>query len=208
VIFLPLKIAMKIVSLLVTAAVAYLVLSAIQVVLASRTSTDLSTFHRADAVAVDGTVGTGATLGSDLTARLTTAAAVVKSGLAPRVVGVLNTPPGSDPAATAQAAAILTQNGLSPGQYQITSTAGGTSWLQIVASHIGGSKPPVIVVTDAIDALWTKGAATGAGMTPQIDPAAGSKVFLWKEFGSLVRETTGVAAGRIIGDGRASWAAA
>jgi hypothetical protein len=207
--FLPLKIAIKLASLLFTALIAYLVLSAVQVVLASRASTDPGDLHRARAIAVDGPVARGSKLGTDLTARLSTAVSLVKADLAPRLIVVLVTPKGANPApARAAATTYLERNGLSRAQITVSDSTSGTDGLRKIASELGGIDPKAIIVTDAIDVLWTKGAAASAGITPQIDPAAGSKVSLWQEIGPLARETSGVAAGRIIGDLRATWAAA
>jgi hypothetical protein len=183
------------------------VLSAVQVVLAARSTSDPASLQRADAVAIDARLPSGSTLGTDLSDRLATAVDLVDQGLGPRLVVVLF--PRSDANEKQIAAAargLLDRRGLAH-RFRVLAEPSGTDGLRSIASAIGGAKPTAIVVTDAIDELWTKGAATSAGIIPEIASTPESKVAIWQEVGPLVRESTGVAAGRIIGDLRAYWAA-
>ena len=52
-----------------------------------------------------------------------------------------------------------------------------------------GSRKQVIVVTDAVDALWTKDVASGDGLRPTVAPAVGSKKLFLEEFGALWRQS-------------------
>jgi uncharacterized SAM-binding protein YcdF (DUF218 family) len=206
VLFFPLKVAMKVISLLITAAIAYLILSAVQVVLASRASTAASDYHRASAIVLLGAPAPGGTPGTDLTRRLETAASLYQAHLAGRVVVTGSGTAAASAEGVGAATTWLTSHGIPGGAIESVSSTDAVGGLKGAAATLGRGTT-VLVVTDAIDALWTKGAAASAGLTPQIVPAADSKVTLYTEIGPLLRQTTGVAAGRIIGDLRATWAA-
>jgi hypothetical protein len=101
---------------------------------------------------------------------------------------------------------LLQQSGVPTSAITSLNATSGTDGLKQIAQTLG-PEATTLIVTDAIDDLWTKGAATSAGLEPVVVPATGSKVGLYTEVGPFVRETSGVAAGRIIGDLRATWAA-
>jgi hypothetical protein len=204
--FLPFKIAIKVISLLITALVAYLVLSAVQVALASRATSNPADLHPSSAIVVDGPYEDSGALGSDLTDRLQTAGILYAAHLAPRVVVSLVGDPASRASATGAITTLLQQSGVPASAITPLSATSGTDGLKQIAQTLG-PEATTLIVTDAIDVLWTKGAATSAGLEPVIVPATHSKVGLYTEVGPLVRETSGVAAGRIIGDLRATWAA-
>jgi hypothetical protein len=64
----------------------------------------------------------------------------------------------------------------------------------------------VAIVTNAIAILWTKNAASAAGLTGSIlFPSSGSKRFFALEPDALWRQTTGVAVGRILGYQTTTW---
>jgi hypothetical protein len=74
-------------------------------------------------------------------------------------------------------------------------------------SSIYGHGSNVIVVTDSIDALWTRGAASSTGLIAEVSSPSGSNKQFYDEFGPLWHQVTGVAVGRIIGYGRVGWSA-
>ena len=204
--FFPIRVAMKVVSLLITAAIAYLVLSAVQVVLASRASASPSAYHDASAIVVLGAPAPGGTPGTDLTGRLDTAVALYGAHLSNRVL-VTGSGGNAASAGVVQASsAWLAAHGVPSSAVGTVDSEDAIGGLKGAVTSLGHGAS-VLVVTDAIDVLWTKGAATSAGLMPQVVPASGSKVAIYTEIGPLARQTAGVAAGRIIGDLRATWAA-
>jgi uncharacterized SAM-binding protein YcdF (DUF218 family) len=201
----PARLISKLISLVVFAAVVYVVVCGVQVVNASRLSTAPDSVGPAVAIVVLGEPVARAD-SADLTSRLRQAALLYRSGRARKV--------------------LLTWYPPSPGE--VGSRAHDTNWLEahgIVASALVAREAPnavgalssaaklfdrrgsVIVVTDAIDALWTQGAGSADGLTLQVSPPPSSKKFVFDELGPLLRESTGVAVGRVFGFGRAAWAA-
>jgi hypothetical protein len=205
VLFWPFKLAMKVVSLLLTAAIAYLVLSAIQVELAARGSTTPSAYTSAPAIVVLAPYGSTGSIDAAVTDRLQSAGAFYTAHLAPRVVVALcGNAQGSTSARSAISTALV-GDGVPSATTTYLDSSSVVDGIRSVGSTLGsGSK--AIVVTDAVNALWTKGAAVGAGLDPQVAPTPQSKVAVYSEIVPLLREATGVAAGRIIGDLRAFWA--
>lgn len=202
----PIKIAMKLFSLLMTAAVAYLVLSGIQVVLAAKGSTDPTQYRAASDIVVVAPYGAGGAIDSEVSARLESAGGLFVAHLAPTVLVALAGDPAEFDTARSAAAAVLSSSGVNVAATHFSPVSAVSDALPMVAASVGAGTS-VIIVTDAINALWTKGDAVGLGFAPQIVPTSLSKVAVYSEIDALLRETTGVAAGRIIGDQRASWAA-
>ena len=88
---------------------------------------------------------------------------------------------------------------------EVLTSSNVTEELSSVAKRVGHENR-VLIVTDAIDALWTEGVASGAGLQPEISSPPATKRFLTSELAALWREATGVAVGRIIGFHRTGWA--
>jgi len=189
--FWPVKLALRLVELAVTAAIVYLVVTGVQVVQASHLPTSATATPHARAIVV---LGVGSVSPTDLAARLEQAGALYHAGVADKVL--LAGPPGSSPRAAAGA--------LLPGvPARPVFGAGDAGQLRAAEAVLG--KGSVVVVTDAVNAMWTERAAREVGFTATVSPAVGTERFVFQEIGALWRETSAVAVGRVIGYGRASW---
>jgi hypothetical protein len=186
--------------------IAYLVLSGIQVVLASRGSTNVVDYKPASAIVLLGAPSPGGVAGTHFLGRLQTTAKLFSGRLAPRVVIT-----GSGGTAASQEVIKagrewLIANGVSAGAISSIDSANAIDGLKGATASLGANTR-VLVVTDAINLLWTKGAATSAGLIPTVVPAEGSKVPLYSQIVPFAIQTSGVAAGRLVGDLRTTWAA-
>jgi uncharacterized SAM-binding protein YcdF (DUF218 family) len=201
-----LRVVRKLVSLLITAAIAYLILSGVQVVLASRASSSPSAYHRASAIVVLGASIANEPSKTAFTRRLTTAATLYAAHLSRRVIVTGTGDSEASQGVIDLASSWLESHGVPDTVITPVGATDAVGGLRGVDRSLGNGST-VLVVTNAIDDLWTKGAAASAGLSPQVVPAAGSKVAVYTEVAPLARQASGVAAGRIIGDLRATWAA-
>lgn len=205
--FAPIRWALKLIYFAVLAAVVYVVVSAFQVVTASHLPTSAAAMTPADAIVVLGAPVSGNAPGPDLTNRLQQALLLYEAKRAGTVV-VTGVPASPGEAAQATVARTwLVANGVPANKVVEVSASDAATSLAQVPSVLGLTGVKAIVVTDAIDALWTKGAGSKAGLTVQISPALGSEKAFYHEFGPLWEQATGVAVGRILGYANATWAA-
>lgn len=214
--FAPIRWTLKLVYFAVLAAAVYVVVSGFQVVTASHLPTSSTALEPARAIVVLGApVERSAPAGPyvpgpDLTGRLEQALALYEAKLAPQILltgapaePVAATTP-TVPAVTAVAAGWLEGRGVPASSIEPLTASGAPAGVAAAASALArGTR--VIVVTDAIDALWVKGAASRSGLVVQVSPAVGSERSVTSELGPLWRQATAVAVGRLIGYGRTSW---
>jgi hypothetical protein len=190
----PLKMLMKLVSLVVTAAVIYLIVSGVQVVLAAKLPQGTKTLKPAATILVLGSSVAQSPLSADLVNRLEEGLKCFNDHLAPSLT-----------VTAADAKAWLEQNGVpKSNDIQVVNGANAASQLQAAATTIGGGKK-VIIVTDAMDAYWVRGTAVHYGLRPQIAPALGSERPFYGQLGTALSQASAVAVGRILGFERASW---
>jgi vancomycin permeability regulator SanA len=197
----PIKWAIKSVFMVIFGLVAYVVVSAVQVVMASGAAPAAT----AGAIVVPGSTAAGqGSPDADLVARLQGAVDLFKAKVAPTivVVGPASTTGASVPSS---AEGWLTSAGVPASAIRAVASSNASEFSAVAATI--GTSAPVIIVTDAVDALWSRSAAAAAGLQASVAAAPGSKVAVVNEVGSLIREATGIAAGRIIGYHNASWAA-
>lgn len=199
--FAPLRWLRRIVSLIVLAGVAYLAVSGYDVVQAARHLPQTAAAVRpVDAIVVLGAPLVGRVPGPELVARLEEARALYEAGSAPRLIV----------AGTAAARSWLAAGGVPAAAVSLVVGPGAPSALSQVAALLGpGSR--VVVVTDALDALYVERLGSGVGLSTQVAAAVGSArslPSLVTDVGPLWRETSAVAVGRVIGYGRVSWAPA
>jgi uncharacterized SAM-binding protein YcdF (DUF218 family) len=201
----PIKLAIRLIELIVLAAIVYLVVTGVQVVEASRIPTNPAAAPHADDIVVLSAPLTAGVPGPDLIARLEQAASLYRLGRAHRVVlsGPVSAPGVASE--TSVAGDWLGAHGVPAADRLTVPGANASAQLRAVGAVLGPDTP-VLVVTDAIDAMWTERAAPEDGLSVTVVPALGSEPLFLKELGAVWRETSAVAAGRIIGFGRASWA--
>jgi len=208
--FAPIRWAFKLAYFAVLAAVVYVVVTGFQVVTASHLPTSAAAVRPARAIVVLGAPVVGRVAGPDLVARLEQALALYQAKLAPTVV-VTGAPAvaasGATPASaavTTVSAAWLEARGVPVSSVVAAPASGAPAGISAAAARLAHGAQ-VIVVTDAIDALWVKGAASRIGLVTQVSPAVGSEKSVVTEVGPLWRQATAVAVGRLIGYGRTTW---
>ena len=186
---------MKLVSLVVTAAVIYLIVSGVQVVLAAKLPQGTKTLKAAATILVLGSSVEQSPLSADLVNRLEEGLNCFNDHLAPSLT-----------VTATDAKAWLEQNGVPKSDdIQVVNGANTASQLQAAATTIGGGKK-VIIVTDAMDAYWVRGTAVHYGLRPQIAPALNSERPFYDQLGTVLSQASAVAVGRILGFQRTSWA--
>jgi hypothetical protein len=212
-VFAPIRWAFKLLYFAVLAAIVYVVVSGYQVVAASHLPTSARSVHTAPDAVVLGAPLVGGAPGADLTARLQQALLLYQDKVVTHVLVAGSSSAGStggtgaaSPVSQPEAERTwLVAYGVPTANIREVVAQNASTALFDIAGMLGsGSK--VVVVTDAIDALWTKNAASKDGLAPEISPAVGSERVVTSEIGPLWREATGVAVGRLIGYGRATWA--
>ncbi|MDA8291794.1 MAG: YdcF family protein [Actinomycetota bacterium] len=208
--FAPIRWTLKLVYFAVLAAAVYVVVSGFQVVTASHLPTSTTGLQPARAIVVLGAPVDGSVPAADLSARLQQALALYDARLAPQIL-VTGAPaqPASgtspaEPPVTAVASTWLREHGVPASSIEPVPAAGAPAGIAAAAAALG-SGTHVIVVTDAIAALWVKGAASRSGLVAQVSPAVGSEKAVTSEIGPLWRQATAVAVGRLIGYGRTTW---
>jgi len=201
----PVRLLTRLLPLVVVAAIVYVIVCGVQVVNASSLSAAPGAVRRASAIIVIGQPVASADR-SDLVARLRQAALLYRHGRAPQVVLTWSPPPKGSVGSVSFESSWLGAHGVPPSALAELRASNSAVALSRAAKFLGKGRG-VIVVTDAIDALWTEGAGAGDGLSVQVSPPPSSKKFVFAEFGPLVREATGVAVGRVFGFGRISWAA-
>lgn len=208
----PIRLVFKLVNLLLTTAIIYLVYSGVQVVIASnakaapiRPTTPVSSI----VVMLPGPSDT--TTSPDVIGRLNEAVSLYRSKLAQNIklLTVATSTSGAQWNKTLQERAAAMQWLIAQGVpgANIRYNNGTTSFTALVSTARSlRSSNRVVIVTDAINHLWISGAATSSGLNvAAVYPGVGSKKLFVFEPGSFVRQTTGVALGRVIGYGHTTW---
>jgi hypothetical protein len=197
------RIIYRILSLVLSAAIVYLIISAVQVETASHSTRSASHVERAAAIVVTGTPGTP-NMSTDYLVKLRLAKSLYSAHNAPLLfVGL---PSG------------VNRKGVMNGQWnrEFSSTLKPADVTAILAANVGrefsrvvqriGRGHRVIVVTDAINALYVEGVATDDGLHPEVVAPSASRKLLFSQISQLFREASGVAVGRVIGFDNATWA--
>jgi hypothetical protein len=189
----PLKIMMKLVWLVVLAAVVYVIVSGVQVVLASRIPPGTKMLSPAATIIVLGSSVEQSPLTADLSNRLQEGLKCFDDHLAPSIT-----------VTGAGMVAQLELDGVPRKDVQVVS--GSSTAAQIQSAAAIGPGQRVIIVTDAMDAFWVRGTAVHYGLRPQIAPALSSERPFYEQLGTVLSQASAVAVGRVLGFERASWA--
>jgi len=199
----PLKVMMKLASLVATAAVVYLIISGVQVILAAKIPQGTKALTHAATIIVLGSSVEQNAPSADLVNRLEEGLKCFNDHLAPSL-----TVTGTDADGQADVAGVeaswLEVNGVAKKDIQVVSGSNTASQLQVAATEIGVGRK-VIVVTDAMDAYWVRGTAVHYGLRPQIAPALGSERPFYDQLGTVLSQASAVAVGRLFGFERANW---
>ncbi len=204
--FAPIRWAFKLVYFAVLAAIVYVVVSGYQVVSASHLPTSATAVPRAQAIVVLGAPAVGTAPGPDYLARLEQALALYRAHEASEVVVTGSPALAGSSGEVAVGESWLAGSGVARSNLSSVVADDAASALVQVAAVLP-ARSTVIVVTDAIDALWTTGAGSKAGLVVHVSPAVGSEKAFYLELDQLWRQATGVAVGRLIGYVNTPWAA-
>lgn len=196
----PIKWAIQLFSLLVLAAIVYSVICAVGVV---RAESQPAAPTDDTAIVVTGSALNGGAPSTDLDARLNAAVTLYRAKAAPKIVVAGPTPNGTS--ISAAAAAWLQGQSVPASAITQVSTSNATEFANVAKAIGKGSS--VVIVTDAVDARWSLDAAASVGLHPSASIVPGTKKFFISDIGSVIEESTGVAAGKIIGYDHAVWAA-
>jgi hypothetical protein len=197
------RIVYRFITIVICAAIVYLAVSVVQVDLAARGTISLSGVRRAAAIVVTGTPGKSH-MSDDYRAKLKTAWSLYSRHLAP--ILIIGVPSGAT-------RADLLSNSLSkelapvvaPGKVTAVLAKNAGTEFSGVEKRIGRGRE-VIVVTDAIDALYVKAVSAADGLHPEVVAPRASKKSVFSQISPLFREATAVAVGRVIGFAHATWA--
>jgi uncharacterized SAM-binding protein YcdF (DUF218 family) len=204
----PLSLVRRVPSLAILGALVYVIVSGAQVVKASHLSTAVDATPPAQAIVLLSAPAPNGQPGATLTGRLQEALLLYRAHRAPQL---LISDPATSPVTTAtpNAASVATHwlesQGVPASKVTVLPAGGAVSAFQSTAALLG-PQAHVIVVADAIDALFTRDAADAAGLSATVSPAVGSEQPIYGQVVPLVKQATGVAVGRVAGYGRASWA--
>jgi hypothetical protein len=190
----PLKVMMKLASLVVLAVVVLVIVSGVQVVLGARIPQGTKTLTPAATIIVLGSSLDQSPLTADLSNRLQEGLKCFDDHLAPSLT-----------VTGAGMVAQLELDGVAKKDIQMVSGSNTAAQLQVAATDVGAGRN-VIVVTDAVDALWVRGTAVHYGLRPQIAPALSSERPFYDQLGTVLSQASAVAVGRVFGFQRASWA--
>jgi hypothetical protein len=190
----PLKVMMKLASLVVLAVVVYVIVSGVQVILGARIPQGTKALSPAATIIVLGSSLDQSPLSADLSNRLQEGLKCFNDHLAPSIT-----------VTGAGMVAQLELDGVAKKDIQMVSGSNTAAQLQVAAADVGAGQK-VIIVTDAMDAYWVRGTAVHYGLRPQIAPALSSERPFYDQLGTVLSQASAVAVGRVFGFERASWA--
>ena len=191
------RLAMKLVGLVVTGILIYLAVTATQVWLASRQNDA----RNAQAIVVMGSAEYNGRPSPDLQSRLDHALDLWHKGLAPIIVVTGGSRPGDRFTESEVSASYLTRRGV-PKTGAVWSVDGNTTWQSLSAAasllkHQGVST--VLLVSDPFHSARIDAIASQLGLTPYPSPTRTSPITGLSTVPYFAKETVGVAVGRIIG---------
>jgi uncharacterized SAM-binding protein YcdF (DUF218 family) len=201
--FAPIKLALKILGVVLAVGLLYVGVTFVQVWMTSHANDP----HPADAILVFGTAANYLTPAPDLEARLDRALQLYQSGLAPVVAVTGGKRPGDRYTEGQISATWLESQTNGVPKSAIVIGSGSDSW-----DNVGSVAPAlrvrgvhsVLVVTDPFHEDRAMAIVSSYGFSPSPTPSQHSPIRGAAELGYLVKESVEVAAGRIIGYGTLS----
>ncbi len=187
-------------ALVVLAAVVLLVVSAVQVVMASRASPAASAVGPASAVIVVGTPTGRKEATGQLAARCAQALALWSARRASVVITTGGAATSGAPTEASLAGAWLLAHGLPARALEKVPEPNLGSGFGTIAKRYGKSAGDrTIVVGAPLQALWLRGLASLEGLDAQFSPASASKNSLLTDVGQVWDQAVAVGLGRIVG---------
>jgi len=215
--FAPIKWAIKILGLLITAVVVYLLVTGVQVVLAENSiGIGSSSTQKVDAIIVLVPEQSVSVPTPDLVARLQETLLLLQNRVASHVILVSTQKTGltssihssrspSFNAGLVSARTWLIAHGI-PNSDVVGTFNGATYDALHSAARSISSANQVAIVTDAIDRLWVSHTAKAVGLNVgNVYAAIGSQGLFTSELDALWIQDSGVATGRIIGFSHTNW---
>ncbi|MHB1503697.1 MAG: YdcF family protein [Acidimicrobiales bacterium] len=192
----------RLVVLAVLAAAVYLVVSGVQVWLASRVSEPV----HSQAIIIMGAPETAGAPSATLAARLREAGDLWHQGLAPLIVASGAQQPGTHHAESTVEAAWLAQAGVPPADVVQVGGSAPSGELSDAAGvlHARGD-PGVLLVTGGIEEKLAEAIAGADGLHPSPVPASSVPVKALPDLGAIAKQGLAVGLGRIVGYRHLSW---
>ena len=201
-IFGPIRLAIRIVSLLVVALVIYLAVSLVQVWLTSRQYKP----HPAAAIVVMGAAQYNGVPSPDLQARLNEAVILFKKGYANLIVVTGGKEKGDLHTEAGTGATYLASQGIPSSDIL---QAGGNDTYENVADAVpllkARNATTVLVTTDPFHEDRSMAISSSFGLTPSPTPTKTSPIKGWSTVPYFLKEGVGVGLGRIIGFNHLEW---
>ncbi|HEV3327970.1 MAG TPA: YdcF family protein [Acidimicrobiales bacterium] len=199
----PLKLALKILGVVLAVILVYVGVTFVQVWLTSRANDP----HPADAILVFGTAANYLTPAPDLQGRLERALELYQAGLAPVVAVTGGKRPGDKYTEGQISATWLEGQPDGVPKHAIVVGSGADSW-----DNVGSVAPAlrkrgvhtVLVVTDPFHEDRAMAIVSSYGFSPSPTPSEHSPIHGAEELGYLIKESVEVSVGRIIGYGTLS----
>lgn len=198
------------VGIIVVGLFCFVVVSVVQVIMASEVSQDPGAVQVATAIVVMGEPTPNATAPADLRSRLEQALVLLQAKRASRIIVTGGTTPGGKETEASVEAAFLEKQGISASQItQIAAVNDPASLSAIKADEIPlGHQAPltVILVSDPLDGLRLRATAAADGLIPEISPATPPARGFWTDVGAVWTQAVAVSEGRVRGFGSTGWA--
>lgn len=191
------RLARRIAGVLLSLVIVYLVVTFVQVWLASRRDEARS----AQAILVLGAAQYNGRPSAVLRARLDHAADLFHRKLSPVVVVTGGKQPGDQFTEASASADYLIGKGI-PGAAILRETEGHNSWQSLASSAAflkRGGRTSVLLVSDPFHSARIAAMATELGLTAHVSPTRTSPISGWSNLQHMGKETVEVALGRIVG---------
>jgi hypothetical protein len=187
----------------------FVVVSVVQVIMASEVSQDPSAVQPAAAIVVLGEPTPNGTVPADLRSRLEQALVLLQAKRAPRIIVTGSTTPGGKETEASVEASFLEKQGVSRSQIvQIGAVNDPVALSAIKAQRLpsAGTQATVILVSDPLDGLRLRATAAADGLVPEISPATPPARGFWTDVGAVWTQAVAVSEGRVRGFGSTGWA--
>lgn len=191
---------------LLAAAVAYLVVTSVQVVSASRVPGAVTAVQPASAIVVVGTAAGRSGLSPDVRARCGQAAALYRARRAAHVVATGGRPATGDPVEAAVLGSCLAKEGVPRRALSELPVADVPGQFQAVAQlypKSGGAT--VIVVADPLETKWLLALASASGLAAVVSPAPAPREGFLSTVDAIWKQALAVGVGRIAGYSHTGW---
>jgi hypothetical protein len=185
---------------------AYLVVTSVQIVTASRAPSAVAAVRPAAAIVVIGTPAGRSGTSADVRARCSQAATLFHGGRSHHLVTTGGRPAPGDPVEAAVLAKCLIANAVPKRDIDELPVSTVTGQLQSVAQlYPRSSGASVIVVADPLETKWLLSVASSSGLRAVASPALAPKRSFLSTIGYIWNQSLAVGFGRIFGYDHTGW---